>query len=100
MARRTSAFGRQQIRNGAERRLLIDEQHEELFAHQGLELGQGQPPPVVLDGPQAANGREPALVRTAAARHADIEQAADQALAQTAFADTRLQFSDRETAAS
>ncbi len=42
---------------------------------QRLELGQRQSRLVVLDGAQAADRREPALVG-AAARHADVEQAA------------------------
>ena len=61
--------------NGRERRLLIDQQHEELLAHERLEFGQRaaaiRPPDACA---QAANGSEPAFV-SAAARHADIEQA-------------------------
>ena len=80
------AIGRQQIGNGGERRLLIDQQHVVLLPHERLELGQGQLRLVVLDaGPQTANGREPAFVGSAA-RHADVKQAADKALAQAPVA--------------
>ena len=85
--------GRQQIRNGGERCLLIDEEHEELLAHECLELGQRQSRPVIVQGAQAANGRQPTFIHTAA-RRADIQQAADHALAQTTCRNTRLQFSD------
>ena len=43
------AVGRQEIGNGAQRRLLIDQQHVVLLAHERLELGQRQSRLVVLD---------------------------------------------------
>src|SRR5262245_9061295 len=64
----------EQIRNGGERRLLVDQQHEVLFPQERLELLQRRPRPVVLDAAQPANGRIRAFVDAAAARQADVEQ--------------------------
>ena len=61
-ASRRASVGRQQAGNGRERRLLVDQQHEELLAHEGLELRQCQPRLVVLDGPQCAGWPQAPLV--------------------------------------
>ena len=86
-------IARQEVGNGGERRLLVDQEHVVLLAHERLELGQGWPRLVVLDRPQAAESGEPALVG-APARHADVKQAAHETLAQAAGWDAQFQLSD------
>ena len=82
-------IGRKHRRNSGERSFLIDQQHVELLAHQRLEVR------------QAACRREPARMRRtasnprssiAAARHARIEEPADDGFAQAADRNARLEL--------
>ena len=80
---------RKHRRNRRQRRFRVDQQHEELLAHQRLEVR------------QAACRRARARMRrtaskprssTAPARHPDIEQSADDGFAQAARRNARLEF--------
>src|SRR5262249_32948230 len=74
-----------------DRATLVEQQSEELIAHHGLEVGEGQTGSGVLA--HALQQAETTLVGDALG-HADIEESADGRLARTAACDVTCQLVD------
>jgi hypothetical protein len=83
--------GRQHLRDRCQRRLRVDQQHEVLLAHHGLELCQREPRPQWRE-PQAADSRKYALVGDDPG-HADIDRGPRGSLAHAAHGYARFEFS-------
>ena len=83
---------RKQFGDGSETRFRLEQQHEELLAHDRLELREREARAcVVRAGPPQC--LQAALVDHSA-RHSDIEQTANDAFPETAAADLRFQLGD------
>src|SRR5262245_19062624 len=83
-------IAREQPRDCAERGLLVDQQHVELFAHERLE---GRQRDVAVRAAKAADGLEAALVDRAAP-HAGIDQPADDRFAYAPDGHARFDLGD------